>query len=237
MSSIPSRTARLSIVGSLVALLLILMSGGMHAQVQWHASVGAQSKDQGRQVLAFLPNELWIHAGDTVVWRFGADEIHTVTFMLNGPPRLPFQVGCPGYSTSPAIVDGTGCVSTPPLVKGQTFATNFPKIGNFKVVCLVHQNMTGSCPRSWSYLCWAGLLRRRAATQVRDAHGPTGPADHVITTSPGPAESCCAGGGGCGATAALSLMRFSHDNVTSLSDTVEWTNTDQAHAHHRSASA
>jgi len=34
-------------------------------------------------------------------------------------------------------------VTTPPLVKGQTFTVNFPTAGNFKLVCLVHQNMTG----------------------------------------------------------------------------------------------
>jgi hypothetical protein len=28
------------------------------AQAQWHAAVGAQSKDMGHQALAFLPNEI-----------------------------------------------------------------------------------------------------------------------------------------------------------------------------------
>src|SRR5262245_2605031 len=28
----------------------------------WRATVGAQGPDQGRQALAFLPNEIWIHA-------------------------------------------------------------------------------------------------------------------------------------------------------------------------------
>ena len=46
----------------------------------WFATVGAQSNDKARQALAFLPNEIWIHAGDSVTWRFDVDEIHTVTF-------------------------------------------------------------------------------------------------------------------------------------------------------------
>ncbi len=33
----------------------------------WHAAVGAQSPDRARQVLAFLPNEIWIHANDTIL--------------------------------------------------------------------------------------------------------------------------------------------------------------------------
>lgn len=35
---------------------------------QWQATVGAQSEDKGRQVVAFLPNELWIHGRDSVQW-------------------------------------------------------------------------------------------------------------------------------------------------------------------------
>jgi len=34
----------------------------------WQAIAGAQSADMGRQALAFLPNELWIHAGDSITW-------------------------------------------------------------------------------------------------------------------------------------------------------------------------
>ena len=33
---------------------------------QWNATVGAQSEDKGRQVVAFLPNELWIDVGDSI---------------------------------------------------------------------------------------------------------------------------------------------------------------------------
>jgi plastocyanin len=42
-----------------------------------------------------------------------------------------------------ASFDGSTCVTTPPLVKGQTFTVEFPLRGNYKVVCLVHENMTG----------------------------------------------------------------------------------------------
>src|ERR1700746_297051 len=59
---------------------------------QWSATVGAQSGDKGRQALAFLPNEIWIHPDDSITWQFDVDEIHTVTFLTDGQTRLPFSI-------------------------------------------------------------------------------------------------------------------------------------------------
>src|SRR5215472_12872123 len=52
---------------------------------QWNATIGAQSQDLGRQGLAFLPNEIWIHAGDSITWKMAPDEPHTVTFFASRP--------------------------------------------------------------------------------------------------------------------------------------------------------
>lgn len=68
---------------------------------QWNATIGAQSADLGRQGLAFLPNEIWIHAGESITWTVEADEPHTVTFLASNQIRPPFTVGCPGFSTGP----------------------------------------------------------------------------------------------------------------------------------------
>src|SRR5438094_6824087 len=60
------------------------------AQVQ--VKSGAQSADKRNQALTFLPNELWVHTGDSVMWTFPTDEIHTVTFLRpaqNRPPLAP----------------------------------------------------------------------------------------------------------------------------------------------------
>ena len=54
-----------------------------------------------------------------------------------------FQVGCPGFILPVATFDGSTCISTPPTVKGGSFAVTFPEPGNFKLVCLVHPHMTG----------------------------------------------------------------------------------------------
>jgi plastocyanin len=97
--------------------------------VEWYATVGAQSADMGRQALAFLPNEIWIHAGDSITWRWDADDAHTVTFLPATEPRPNF--GVPPFSTSPATFDGSQSVITPPLTKPSTFTVIFPSAGNF----------------------------------------------------------------------------------------------------------
>src|SRR3979490_2516426 len=67
-------------------------------QAQWRATVGAQSKNGGHQALAFLPNEIWIHAGDDITWKFVTDEITTVKGSTSPRSPGPCPVGCPGFS-------------------------------------------------------------------------------------------------------------------------------------------
>ena len=126
----------------LLVAALVLLPQLMFAQ--WTASVGAQSNDLGRQALAFLPNEIWIHAGDSITWKLVTDEPHTVTFLIANQIRNSFDVGCPGYSPDNSPFDGSTCVSTPPLLKDQTFTVMFPLAGNFKLSCLFHENMQGT---------------------------------------------------------------------------------------------
>lgn len=128
----------------LVALALLNFSLNVSAQQNWHAQVGAETREMARQALAFLPNEIWIHSGDSVTWSFNSDEIHTVTFLVVGQVFPPFSVGCPGFSFGTASFDGSTCVSTPPMVKGQpNFTVRFPAAGNYKLQCLVHNTMNG----------------------------------------------------------------------------------------------
>ena len=110
---------------------------------QLQALAGAENHDQGHQVLAFLPNELWIHEGDSVTWSFPTAERHTVSFLTPGQVRQKFQVGCPGSVPSGATYDGTSCVNSDVLMNGQTYTVTFPHRGNFKLTCLVHLYMTG----------------------------------------------------------------------------------------------
>src|SRR2546426_10160832 len=114
----------------------------------WQDIAGAQSTDEGIQALAFLSNELWIHAGDSITWTFPTPEIHTVTFLKPGQVRPPVPPvpggGCPGTTPDGSSFDGSTCVTSSELVDGQTYTVTFPTAGNFKLVCLVHNNMTGA---------------------------------------------------------------------------------------------
>ena len=55
------------------AFVFALLSFAPAFGAQWQATVGAQSEDKARQVVAFLPNELWLHVGDSVQWTVKAD--------------------------------------------------------------------------------------------------------------------------------------------------------------------
>jgi plastocyanin len=81
--------------------LVLLCSSLAFSQVvqaqSWQASAGAQTPDKAVQALAFLPNEIWIHAGDSITWTFPVPEPHTVSFLTAGQVRPPALVGCPGW--------------------------------------------------------------------------------------------------------------------------------------------
>jgi len=210
-------------------------------QAQWHATVGAQGPEKGHQALAFLPNEIWIHAGDSITWTFDADEIHTVTFLKGHQIRPPFDVGCPGFSSDPATFDGSTCVTTPPLVKGQTFTVNFPVAGNFKLTCLVHENMDGRIhvlrpseplPHDQAF------YNRRGANERDDLLSDPIDRDAGRDNQPNAniAKGVAAGIGEVMATAGgsetASVVRFISDPVyIRAGQTVEWNNLDPVTPH------
>ena len=216
-------------------LLAGLMLFSQLSFAQWNASIGTQSTDLGRQGLAFLPGELWILAGDSVTWTMATDEPHTLTFLKAGQVRLPFSVGCPGYSVSPATFDGSACVSTPPLGKGQTFSVTFPAAGNFKLVCLFHGNMTASVhvldssqplPHDQAFYDREARAEGRALLSDRDEMESMEDESPGVTVGGG--EVTATGGG----SSTLALMRFTrHDVTIHVGDTVEWTNVDPVTPH------
>jgi len=220
------------LLGVFLALLATPLFG-----TQWHATVGAQSRDKGRQALAFLPNEIWIHVGDSIAWTFNADDIHTVTFLTDGQVRPPFPVGCPGFSPSGASFDGSTCVTSPPFITGQTFIVNFPTAGNYKLVCLVHEDMTATIhvldtsvklPHEQSF------YDREAAREAQDllsapdllSHHTHDKSANAVAVGIG---QILANGGG---HETVSLMRFVEpEQVIHAGATVEWTNFDPITPH------
>jgi plastocyanin len=217
----------------LVAGLLLLPQ---LSAAQWNATVGTESNDLGRQGLAFLPNEIWVHAGDSITWTVTAAEPHTVTFLTDGQIRPPFNVGCPGFSGGSATFDGTSCITTGILNKGEKFAVVFPVTGNFKVVCLIHEDMTGivhvlapsqTLPHDQEF--YDRLAQTESSALLADRDGAKPKHQHSQ-------NGVTLGGGEIVATGAgsetLSVMRFSDPVITvHAGDTVEWINEDSTTTH------
>ena len=165
----------------LVLLLAVSLAPQLASATQWNVKLGAQVPDclagatgdskldagcQARQVMGFVPNEIWIHQNDSITWTHATDEGHTVTFLyepqpatLGVPPYPAAQqrpsgaVGCSAYggATSasgsaydPSGVAGLQCLNSGTLSDyGATYTVNFPAQGNFKFTCLIHASMFG----------------------------------------------------------------------------------------------
>jgi plastocyanin len=214
-------------------LAVLILPQFLHA-AQWRATVGADSNDQGTQALAFLPNEMWIHVGDSITWTFVTGEIHTVTFIPDGQTRFPRTLGCPGYTPDPATFTGGTCVTSMSLVKPETYTVMFTTAGNYKLVCLVHANMTAaihvlllSAPLPHDQ----DFYDKQAATEqiellsdkIHD-HGK----NEKNTVTAGIGQVVATGGG----SETVSRMRFMDDKVLiRAGETVEWTNEDPVTPH------
>ncbi len=241
-----------------VAALMAGAGTGAVFATEWRASVGAQSPDLGSQALAFLPNELWIHAGDSILWTHASTEIHTVTFLKPGQVRPPnfgptfgVPVGCPGDTPDGAAFDGSSCVNSGLLGQGpvtvgpglQTYSVTFPSPGNFKFVCLVHADMNGtvhvlnpSVPLPHDQAFYDKEAAQQGATLVGQTSGLRGLANSG-NENEGDVADVTAGVGaivtmtGAGSQT-LSLSRFLQDTiVVRVGDTVEWTNHDPTTGH------
>jgi len=222
-------------------LLFVVFVVPQLSKAQWQAAVGAQSHDQGRQILTFLPNEIWIHAGDSVTWKIETDETHTVTFLVSGEARPPFTVGCPGATPDDSNFDGSSCVNGGPQVKGQSFTVRFSTAGNFKLVCLVHANMTGvvhvldpadPLPHDQDFYDEQAADQRQGA--LRDT-GQDHDADHERHEH-WPEHEVIAGAGEIvatpGGSATISVVRFLHSpTVIHVGEIVEWSNSNPTAPH------
>lgn len=207
----------------------------------WRLTVGAQSVDQSVQALAFLPNEIWIHAGDSITWTFPAPD-HSVTFLTPGQTRPTYQVGCPGATPDGSTFDGSTCVNSGRVEDpSTTYTVTFPSSGNYRLVCLVHANMTGIVhvlDRSQPLPHGQRFYDAQARAQQRDllsdvdselgrkssARGRpegTNPHNHQIVTGTGEVVSTPGG------VQSVSVMRFLQPSITiHAGETVEWNSLD-----------
>jgi len=199
--------------------------------------VGAQTSDKAHQALAFLPNEIWIHPGDSITWTFPTSEVHSVTFLIPGQIRPSRLVGCPGTNSTTdfSVVDGTACVNSGILTDGATYTVIFPEIGDFKAVCLAHNDQTGtvhvlgrSAPLPHDQEFYNQEADRQRARLISDAQNAAQVTTDRNTVIAGAGKIHGTSGG----TETASVMRFMDETkVIHVGETVEWTTSEAVTNH------
>jgi plastocyanin len=133
------------------------------SRTTYNVWVGAENAHRGVGIMAYFPDTLRIHVGDTVRWYQNSNEIHTVTF-LGGRPLPEFVVpaaplGLPA-TPSPLVFNplATDRTQGPVTLGDQTtwansgimgreqgqyrsFTATFTAKGTYHYVCLVHGTM------------------------------------------------------------------------------------------------
>jgi len=230
------------------ALLIALLLPFAALADTWQIHVGAQNGDRAHQALAFLPNEIWIHATDSITWSFPTNEVHTVTFLALGQVRPNRFTGCAGglppdgRTPDFSVFENNACVNSGVLTNadGKTYTIIFPATGNFKLVCLAHPNMTATVhvldlgmplPHDQAF------YDRRADRQRADLLSDANASAHVHRDDHANADDNDHGNdnnavvagtgkiiGTAGGTETASVMRFMDAvKVIHVGETVEWT--------------
>ncbi len=245
---IGSQTQRISWHCALLIAMLVPLSALADT---WQLQAGAESPNRGKQALAFLPNEIWIHAGDSIRWTFPTHERHTLTFLRPGQTRPPgfgptfgILVGCPGTTPDGSSFDGSACVTSDVLLLDQdtttppTYSVTFPTAGNFKFVCLIHADMTGvvhvadpaqALPHDQNF--YDRYPQNEQLRLLGDASGIADRSDDAQggDVAAGIGEIVTTTGAG---SQTISLMRFVRQTiVVRVGDTVEWTSLDPSINH------
>lgn len=226
------------------ALLIALLLPFAAFADTWQIQVGAQNGDRAHQALAFLPNEIWIHANDSITWSFPSNEVHTVTFLALGQVRPNRFTGCPGglppdgRIPDSSVFDNDECVNSGILTNadGKTYTVIFPLTGNFKLVCLAHPNMTATVhvldsqtPLPHDQAFYDQQADRQRADLLSDADASA----HVHrdgnnTVVAGAGKIIGTGGG----TETASVMRFMDAvKLIHVGETVEWTTAEAVTSH------
>jgi plastocyanin len=127
------------------------------------------------------------------------------------------------------------------FVDGKTYSVTFPTAGNFKLVCLVHNNMTGAVhvldssealPHDQAF--YDAQARQDQTELLADGARLKGRGTATAQQTPGDEVTVgigdiVANGGG---SHTVSVMRFLQDTiVVRVGDTVEWTNLDPITPH------
>ena len=226
------------------ALLIALFLPSAALADTWQIQVGAQNGDRAHQALAFLPNEIWIHADDSITWSFPTNEVHTVTFLALGQVRPNRFTGCAGglppdgRTLDSSAFNSNACVNSGILTNadGKTYTVVFPATGNFKLVCLAHPNMTATVhvldsgmplPHDQAfYDRQADRQRAALLSDVRASADVDEDGNNAVVAGAGKII------GTAGGTETASVMRFMDAvKVIHVGETVEWTTAEAVTSH------
>jgi plastocyanin len=157
----------MALVAGALALAMSAPTSMAHAAAEhhtWQVTVGVQTANGAIAGMAFTPSQIYVKAGDTVVWTVGAKEIHTVTFgtppadtddeagegitnpLLNAFEELIERFATPagGSSFDGVSYYNSGIMTTvpaasgfPQAIKQYQLAINAP-VGAYTFYCLVH---------------------------------------------------------------------------------------------------
>jgi len=232
-----SAASRLRVLAYHMTLLPALFVSASACADNWQLQVGAETADRANQALAFLPNEIWIHQGDSITWTFPTDEVHSVTFLKPGQLRPSRFVGCLGTNSTPdfSVVDGSDCVNSGILMNGARYTVVFPEPGNFKAVCLAHNDQTGtihvldlSTPLPHDQAFYDQVAERQRARLISDARNAAQVQTDPYSVVAGAGKIHGTGGG----TESASAMRFMQETkVIHVGETVEWTTSEAVTNH------
>jgi plastocyanin len=119
--------------------------------------VGYDDMPHKADIEAYLPAELHIHVGDTVIWKQNAMEIHNVTFLAGADTVPAFVVPMPNGPAGAMMFNPQVAFPNAPkdgMYDGSTFATSgimgkeqgqapdfsltFTKPGTYPYVCVIH---------------------------------------------------------------------------------------------------
>ena len=155
-----------------VTLLLLILGPTMAAASPAHAAprtytvlVGWENPHQGIGLMAYFPDNLTVHVGDTVKWLQNTNEIHTVTFLgesfapdliidapIPGPSPLVFNpaavfpagpslelsdLGASVNLADPNVSANSGLMGRD-TGQAREFSVTFSGVGTYSYECLVH---------------------------------------------------------------------------------------------------
>jgi plastocyanin len=146
----------LIVLGTVALAPGAMASPAHHTQqpVTWHFDVSFETAHHRMDGMVFLPAEVWINQGDTIVWTVKSGEIHTVTFLAAGQQQPAFDPTDPTqlFPQGGPTYDGhsyynSGVMTTLPDASGFGFAAQkytlaFGTTGDFTALCLVHPGMS-----------------------------------------------------------------------------------------------